>query len=163
MDADQLGLVDDRLRHLFAYWQEKRAGRAMPRRADIDPLDFPYILGSVTLIEVLPQLDGLPRFRFRLYGTEMVAHSGTDMTGRYVEDFPGPVFAEKLKQSYMTVVKTVAPLRVERRQFIDDRYYDSEGILLPLGEGSRVDMILIALAFGPWRDGYLAQGSAKAD
>lgn len=163
MDADQLGLIDQRLRRLIAYWLEKRGARLMPRRAEIDPLDFSYILGSVTLVEVLPQLDGMSRFRFRLYGTEMVAHSGIDMTGRYVEDFPGPVFAEKLKQSYTAVVNAVEPLRVVRRQFIDERFYDTEGVLLPLGEERRVDMILIALAFGPWREGYLAEESFKAD
>jgi hypothetical protein len=53
----------------YEYWLGKGrgAGKAMPARADIDPLDIPALLANVFLIDVVP---GNPRrFRFRLVGT----------------------------------------------------------------------------------------------
>ncbi len=37
---------------LLAYWLEKRGDRLFPAKAEIDPVEFPYILGYVTLVEV---------------------------------------------------------------------------------------------------------------
>jgi hypothetical protein len=44
---------DPRLRRLYAYWQEKCGDRLFPDRADIDPVDFPYILGLVTIVDIV--------------------------------------------------------------------------------------------------------------
>jgi hypothetical protein len=43
--APQLEIDDDRLRRLFAYWLEKRGERPFPAKAEIDPVEFSYILG----------------------------------------------------------------------------------------------------------------------
>jgi hypothetical protein len=43
-----------RLRQAFAYWRGKLAGRAMPARRDIDPVDVPTLLSYVMLADVLP-------------------------------------------------------------------------------------------------------------
>ena len=43
-----------RLRQAFAYWRGKLAGRAMPARRDIDPVDVPTLLPYVMLVDVLP-------------------------------------------------------------------------------------------------------------
>jgi len=149
-EAAALGLVDDRLRRLHAYWLERRGNRSMPSRADIDPLDFPYILGWVMLVDVEPQEQGGLRFRYRLHGANVVEHSGLDLTGRYTEDFPGAEFAAALKESYTNLVQGGVPRRSQRREYYDDRYYDLEAVLLPLGEAETVRMILVGLAFGPW-------------
>src|SRR5579885_2176177 len=54
-------LEDQRLVRLYRYWDAKRQGRPYPARRDIDPLDFPYVLGQMMLIDVA--YDPL-RFRF---------------------------------------------------------------------------------------------------
>lgn len=148
--AASLPLVDPRLSRLLAYWLDRRGTRAMPARGDIDPLDFAYLLGSIMLVDVLPQPGGDFRFRYRVYGVDAVAHSGMDLTGRYTEDYPGAEFAAKLKQSYTTLVQGGVPRRVQRREYYDGRYYEMEGLLLPLGDAAGINMILIGLAFGPW-------------
>lgn len=145
-----LTLADPRLRRLLAYWLERRGVRSMPSRADIDPMDFAYLLGSIMLVDVVPQTVGGPRFRYRVYGVNAVAHSGMDLTGRYTEEFPGAEFAAKLKQSYTDLVQGGVPRRVQRREYNDGRYYEMEGLLLPLGDAAGINMILIGLAFGPW-------------
>jgi len=60
-------IVSPRLRRLYEYWDEKHGGRAMPSRADIDPVDMAFALGNVIPAEVLPETS--PRFRIRLHGT----------------------------------------------------------------------------------------------
>ncbi len=51
------------------YWQRKGAGKGLPGRADIDPVDIPHLLANVFLIDVV---GGSPqRFHFRLVGTRI--------------------------------------------------------------------------------------------
>ncbi|MBP7670030.1 MAG: PAS domain-containing protein [Ferrovibrio sp.] len=157
--AEALGLVNPDLCRLLAYWCERRGARAMPQRVDLDPLDFRYMLGSIVLVDVEsdPGGDG-HRFRFRLVGVHVVEHAGRDLTGRYLEDYPGQEFAEQLKASYAALVQGAVPRRVQRREFYDGRFYDMEGLLLPLGAGGIVTMIMVAIAFGPWEiDRYLPE------
>ena len=47
-------ITDGRLQEALDYWRRKSAGKAMPRRVDIDPLDIPKLLPDVMLVEVLP-------------------------------------------------------------------------------------------------------------
>ena len=75
-------LADPRLAALYDYWDGKRAGRAMPARADIDPVEMRAWLGHLLLIEIAE--DG--RFVYRLYGTAFVDSFGVDMTGRSVDE-----------------------------------------------------------------------------
>ena len=73
--APNLELDDHRLRRLLAYWLEKRGDRLFPAKAEIDPVEFPYILGYVTLVDV--ERDRR-RYRFRLDGSILVSLSGSD-------------------------------------------------------------------------------------
>jgi PAS domain len=61
-------LIDPLLQRLYDYWDEKRRARAMPSRADIDPLEMAFILGYVSLVDVLyaPLRFGIPRARHRI-------------------------------------------------------------------------------------------------
>ena len=45
-------ITDESLRRLYLYLDEKRGARAFPARRDIDPLDFPYLLGWILLLDV---------------------------------------------------------------------------------------------------------------
>ena len=78
-------LRDARLRRLYEYWLAKKGQRRFPSRRDIDPVDFPYVLGHVILFDVMR--DPL-RFRVRVHGTEMVAKAGYDLTGKFLDALP---------------------------------------------------------------------------
>jgi PAS domain len=52
----------------LAYWNRKRGTRAMPARADIDPVEIRHILPNIILVDVL--CDPLD-FRCRLVGSEI--------------------------------------------------------------------------------------------
>ena len=55
------------------YWEEKRRGRLMPSRADIDPLELRRYLPGIILIDVV---DDARRYVYRLVGTREVAMRG---------------------------------------------------------------------------------------
>lgn len=57
-DAEVIAIRHPRLRQLYEYWDKQRGDRAMPSRADLDPIDMRFAIGNVILIDVI---DGDPR------------------------------------------------------------------------------------------------------
>lgn len=143
--------VSARLQRFFAYWKEKCADRPMPARADLDPMDFPWMLGDVVLVDIERDTADLapPRFRFRLFGTNVAAHLHMDMTGRYLEEYPGDEFRARLRASYGEVAATGRPVRTLRNLMLDGRFYTYEALVLPLGAGGETRMLCIALHMAP--------------
>ena len=74
-----------KLRQLYDYWDSKRAGRAMPARPDIDPLEIRPLLTNLALIDVEQEPR---RYRYRLVGTELVGILGQELTGKYLDEMP---------------------------------------------------------------------------
>lgn len=74
-------ITDARIQQGYDYWQRIAAGRPMPGRADLDPLDIPRLLPHVMLVDVLE----VGRYRYRLIGTECVNAHGMDATGLAVD------------------------------------------------------------------------------
>lgn len=69
---------EPRHRGLRDWWDEKGGDRAMPQRSEVDPVELREHLGSLVLIECLPDLDD---FCYRLIGAEVVNANGRDSTG----------------------------------------------------------------------------------
>jgi hypothetical protein len=70
-------LVVPEQRQIYDYWLERANGRAMPRRADINPAHIPRLLPFVSLIDVAA--DG--RCRIRLAGTRLRDVYDREITG----------------------------------------------------------------------------------
>lgn len=136
-----------RLQRLLQYWEQKRGGRPMPARADLDPLEFPWMLGDVSLVEVHRPGDGL-RYRFRLMGSRAVERLGYDVTGKWLEDLPAPDYRARLTEVFGLMVARAAP-HVERpNMLIDNHVHHYEILRLPLGrDGHQVDMLMMAVDF----------------
>lgn len=161
---------DQRLQRLFRYWQEKSGSRLFPDRADLDPADFPYILGYVTLVDIVVDhveastsatsqrsgnaaslTDPIPncRYFFRLDGSRLAEISGTDYTGRYLDQLPWPDYVDFVRWTYDEVQRTERPLGYRRQGNIDKHMFDEETIILPLGAGrGRVEKLLVAVIPG---------------
>jgi hypothetical protein len=43
-EPDFIAGCHERVRAIYRYWDSKRNGRLMPRRADLDPVDIPKLL-----------------------------------------------------------------------------------------------------------------------
>jgi hypothetical protein len=144
--APDLEIDDDRLRRLLAYWVEKRGERPFPAKAEIDPIEFPYILGYVTLVDV--ERDPR-RYRFRLDGSILVALSGTDYTGRYLDELPGAQYVAFIVETYDRVVDSGLPYRYRKNELLDQQLFSEETIILPLGDHPpQVDMLVVAVIPG---------------
>lgn len=136
-----------RLQRLLQYWEQKRGGRRMPARADLDPLDFVWLLGDVSLVEVHREAGAL-RYRFRLMGSRAVERLGYDITGKWLEDLPSPDYRARLVEVFGLLVTRAAP-HVERpNMLIDNHVHHYEILRLPLGrDGYHVDMLMMAVDF----------------
>ncbi len=139
--AGAAAIGDARLRALHHYWRHKRGKRAMPARADIDPVEIPALLPIVGLVDVV---DGGERFRYRLVGTEIVAASGCDSTGRHLDE----VLSDGAYGEY--VIGLFREMIERRRALYSETEWPGEGLvkhrvrrlLLPLSaNGEAVDMV----------------------
>lgn len=141
-----------RLQRLLRYWQEKRGGRAMPAREDLDPLDMPWMLGDLSLVEVHREAQreehGNLRYRFRLVGSRVVERLGYDMTGKWLDALPGPDYRAYLVEAFGEVVTRATPLSEQPNMVIDHSVHHYEILRLPLAaDGHRPDMLMLAVDF----------------
>jgi len=142
-DIEALKSYGANLQRIYAYWQTKRGGRPMPRRADLDPTEIPpHLLPGITLVNVVPDPR---RYVYRLVGTKEVEVRGYDPTGKsVVEGFFGEN-AEDATECYDRVVATGAPV-LDPVPFLERRrgYRGAESLFLPLSnDGVAVNMILV--------------------
>lgn len=141
-----LAFRDPSLAEVRAYWEGKRAGRTMPSRADIDPLELKPHLGNLCLVEVHHR----PlRLRYRLIGTEITRAMDRDSTGRWFHDLYHPALLADVERSYRWLIEHRRPLRSFGRAFYPDKnFYEYEFVNLPLSsDGETIDMVLGKLVF----------------
>jgi hypothetical protein len=116
---------------LFRYWDEKRGGRALPARRDIDPIEMgPRLLPHLMLCELA---DRGSRIRFRLVGTLLVKRLGYDPTGKWLADLPKSDYLDFLARMVRLSFAEAAPI------FADSTFrwgakgqLDAHHLLLPL-------------------------------
>lgn len=139
-----LQISDPALVRFYSYWDGKRGGRRYPGRRDIGPLDLPYILGSIILVDV--SHDPV-RFRFRLYGSNLVEQTGFDPTGLELSEHPHPQFRAHTDEEWRRTVDLGTPTYSEYDGWYDDRRFRMKVLRLPLSsEGDKIDMLLVAIA-----------------
>ena len=131
------------LRRLLDYWRAKCGDRRFPRRADIDPIDFSFMLERIALTEVHL---GERRFRLRVVGSWWSGLVGFESTGMWMDDWPHANQRQLTVDTYDSLIAARRPLVAVRRAWVDDRKLDYEIMLLPLSEdGDRISMIMTAI------------------
>ena len=131
------------LKRVIALWEEKRAGRPAPLRADIDPGEMPFALGDLSLFDVE---ENPRRYWCRLDGTRQVELFGVDCTGKYLEDCLPPDYFALASKSFDEVMDSGRPSHYQRQVPYAGRLIRYEVALLPLSrDGTRLDMLLVAL------------------
>jgi hypothetical protein len=132
----------------FRYWDEKRRGRAMPSRADIDPLEMKPWLAGTALVDVTREPPGSLRpyaLRYRLVGTRPTLLRNRDVTGMRVESGYFGADVEAALENYRLVIeqKTLV-YDWDRTPSTDGFAHEAETLLLPLSsDGQTVDMVLV--------------------
>src|SRR5689334_21825965 len=79
LQPGSLEAYSPRLARLHDYWIGKCAGRPLPSRADIEPLEMREWLGNLLLAEFFGDVE---HYKVRLDGSNLIGHSGKDRTGR---------------------------------------------------------------------------------
>jgi hypothetical protein len=132
---------------LYAYWQGRLNGRAMPSRADIDPFEIKPLLPNVMVVEALE--DG-QRFRYRLAGTAITNMTGRELSGRYVDEaLPGNGYRDYVIGLYRKLVCLKRPIYSEC-DYISPSGLErtTKRLMLPLSsDGATVNMVLAGQLF----------------
>lgn len=137
------------LTFLHDYWQNKRAGRKMPARKDINPSDLRHHLSWIFLADVLA---GGANFRYRLVGNLVANYFGSNGTNRTLTEVFEPYGKETTDGTlfiYRKVVREGVPLRVTGQANWDGMGLEQfETVYLPLSDcGETVNMIMSAFVF----------------
>lgn len=136
----ELQFNDGRLGELLDYWNGKRAGRAIPARRDIDPLELKSHLGRLHLIDV----EYAPfRLRLRMMGVTSTETLGRDMTGRYFDKYHPPEILKNVLKTYEWLGERKRPLRhFGNAVYADKSLYAFEVVNLPLSDDDdQINMI----------------------
>ncbi|HYL32051.1 MAG TPA: PAS domain-containing protein [Stellaceae bacterium] len=145
-------IADTRLETLYHYWLERRGTRAMPRRADIDPVAIPAaIWPHVMILEVLRE-GATIRFRYRRAGGVFWRAGGVEPTGHFIEDVL-PATAGYL--DYVVAIYT--EMVASGRPMYSENFFTRDGqsvpmrtrrVSLPLSnDGAVVDTVLAGHVF----------------
>jgi hypothetical protein len=135
------------LRRLLEYWQAKCGERRFPRRADIDPLDFHFMLNRIALTEV--HGDQPRRYRMRLVGTFWRDLSGVELSGTWMDALPTANLRDLTIGFYEAMIAAGKPRFTMRDAIVDDKLLRYEIMLLPLSEdGDRISMIVTGVGRG---------------
>lgn len=138
--------TDSRLVALLAHWRElaARAGaHGLPPVHSLDPVPLRFILGWLMIVE---PLEGGADFRYRLYGTEIAATTGRDLTGCKISD-SFPQFAAWTTRIYRQVMERKCPMltRHSPQRYVPVDQW--ERLILPFADDSgRVARFLVGAA-----------------
>lgn len=134
---------------LLDYWSGLEAGGGLPSRAAVNPLDIPRLLKNIGLIDVVQEVGGTYRYRYRLVGTHLNHITGTDFTDCWLSDIRSGEYAGFLQRLYTKSVVRKAPVFSRTTvKYSDDRELETDRLLLPLAtDGENVDMLLFSNLF----------------
>ncbi len=151
-DRSALGVLPPdcapQLLKLYDHWQSLRpAPDLLPGRQHFDPAAVPRLLPWIFLLDAMRD----PwRFKYRIFGTEMVRAAGLDLTGHFLGE-PHPDFQSlpHLRQ-YVTAAeeKVIAYHAGAPVVYKDRNFLHLERLVLPLArDGKTVDMLLGIMSF----------------
>ena len=93
-------------RSLLKWWEDQRAERIAPARAEIDAYQLARYRDDVAMYEVV-RLAGQTRFRFRFHGRGISLADGADYSGRFLDQ----ALPEEMQRSILAAYHAVLTLR----------------------------------------------------
>jgi hypothetical protein len=123
-----------RLRRLHDDWLRAcGAADALPPESFIDPFRLRYVLETLIIVEVVAQPSQGRRYRYRLVGTDLVAHTHRDVTGRWVDEHPEPELSDFAIATSEAVIAARQPALLRFRRALQGTYYPITALVLPVG------------------------------
>jgi len=139
---------------LLEVWENARVGKALPRRADIDPLRIaPQLLPHVLLVDI--ERGDQTRFRWRLIGTHITSTFKRDMTGRYWDEIYNGPAQTSLRLRTDWIFEHRSPIRSYGRiGVVENGIGTNEALFMPLSDdGEEIDMIMMGSVYSISLDG----------
>lgn len=125
----------------YEYWASRRDGRAMPSRADLDPVAMRKFTPHVGLVEIRSTETGAVDYLIRRSGSRWDDVYGP-MTGKFLHDFLPPHIEPTWRESFDAVRQAKAPVRLNAQvDFQDKSWLHIEMLIAPLGENGQVTML----------------------
>lgn len=132
-------LRHNRLAELYAYWEERRAGRPLPQQEDLNAIGLARWRENIAIVQVREGKN----FTYRFYGVGFKDAFGVNMAGLDVMTLPQEQ-ASVLRQEYRTVAQTGKPHWRSYTAWFEDKMQTWERLSLPLaGKSGAVSMILV--------------------
>ena len=134
---------------LLDWWHGKRGERAMPSRAELDPIELKAILPNLLLIDVAPAPNGSGHvFSCRLAGTDLDERFGLRLTGLSLDQMPLCEARSVIQQQYETAVAEIRPVFCTHSLMMGDRYVEYDRTVVPLsGSAGEVKALAAAVDF----------------
>jgi hypothetical protein len=131
------------VRELFEHWNERRGGRVMPQRADIDPAAIRRILADTFIVSC----DASTGHPFRLAGTRVCALLGRELKGEsFLHLFSTQARLTLLELLTIVTVEAIGVAATASELTAGERDRCLEMLLLPLAdEGGGTARVLGAL------------------
>ena len=141
--AEFLNVCSIRTAALYRYWDARKRGRILPRRADIDPAEMRPWLPGLVLVDVGP--DPQRQIVYRVVGTAVCTHRGYDPTGRPVQEgLYGNVRSEVLENYRIVIDEQSIVFDYNPTSSRSGHAREVGTLFLPLSsDGATVDKILI--------------------
>lgn len=155
LSCDLAELGDGHFEAVRAYWDERRAGRAMPAWSDIELVTLPpAVLPFISVIDVLSEPAD---FIYRFWGTGHTDVKGYDLTGHSVLEHRPEEQARQLFDEFKAVAESAVPQafihRVRARP--GNPFRTQQALRLPLSDdGVTVNHILSYSNWGAHRSAW---------
>ncbi|MEQ8585707.1 MAG: PAS domain-containing protein [Thalassobaculaceae bacterium] len=117
-------------RNFLAHWLNLRGENVMPSFSDIDPVNVPWALAYIFVVDALPDGD----FVYRIAGSEIEDRYNRSLKGARVSEIMQAAGTRSILQRWAAVRDTPAGFYVESSHFSESgRIVEGERIVLPLG------------------------------
>lgn len=140
---------DPRLRHLYERWQEVGAAESGP--AIVDAAETQPLLRNVMLLQIIREGFLELDYLYRIYGPDIAARYGTDMTGRRTSEFPGGV-SKMFLELYERAVDSAIAIYSEHAPPPTVNVKMWERLILPLGKDPVKWLLVVNLPKGKRRE-----------
>ncbi|MDF1747296.1 MAG: PAS domain-containing protein [Alphaproteobacteria bacterium] len=110
-NPDALAHATQGVQDFYTYWCKIRGDKKMPCRADFDPIDIPYHLPGILLVDVLATSETGERcFRYRVVGDLEIEARNQNPTGLWIEDGAYPNTKDRALETYKHIQGSAEPL-----------------------------------------------------
>lgn len=129
---------------MLAFWEAKRAGRTMPRRADFLAEELREWIGWLHLLRPVPDGDDHD-FVYEVFSTRSSIGAHHEMTGKRVGEWDDDRVAIAL-EFYRAVMREKSPVTFAAPERFDNDYIAFRRIALPFGDENGITHILAHLS-----------------